>query len=672
MPEGTSGTPRIHRMNAPLTYRIAMVAPCPFPSLRGSQVLIRELAESLAAAGHAVHVVTYPTAQHLVPVERIAIHRVPKLPGMWTACPFGWQKLVLDALLLVLLCRVVRRERIQVIHAHNLEGPVIAYLVRWLTGVPVVYHAHNALSDELPCYVRSRVARRLTRRIGAALDRRVAAAADYSIAMTDRLAAFLAARGAAGRVAVVPPAVRTIRRVERAPTRRSAHPQIMYAGNLDPYQDLQVLLDGFELVRTVKPTAQLVFVTHAGANRQVWRRMSALAGRPGVAVRVAPTFAMAMRLLRQADVVVCPRGSWSGFPIKVLNYMGLGRPIVHARASAHPIEDERTGLIFDDQDPHGLARAVLRVLRDGDLAARLGRTAQVAVQQSYAWPRVLPRVTAVYRHVLTGPERSRRIWGLGPQPGEKEHGMRHGEAWIDEQRFPHTQRPVMRGIIVFLACVLMGAAMGCSARRASAPAVLPPLASPMATDVANLPATYRLQPYDVLRVKYLYHPELDVKVPVGPDGSITVTGVGQIQAAGRTPEELAGEIEQRSSDRLREPVVEVIVAELGRYKVWVFGEVKSPGEVLYRDGMTPLQAISDRGGFTEYARADSVVRITPDGSATRIDLTGNLTDPRLFGVGANDVIYVPRTFVGDAVAFMRTFRNLLPVQPRIGGGFSLD
>ncbi|OFV87321.1 MAG: hypothetical protein A3J75_05470 [Acidobacteria bacterium RBG_16_68_9] len=66
------------------------------------------------------------------------------------------------------------------------------------------------------------------------------------------------------------------------------------------------------------------------------------------------------------------------------------------------------------------------------------------------------------------------------------------------------------------------------------------------------------------------------------------------------------------------------------------------------------------------------MRITPDGSATRIDLTGNLTDPQLFGVGASDVIYVPRTFVGDAVAFMRTFRNLLPVQPRIGGGFSLD
>jgi hypothetical protein len=69
-------------------YRIAVVAACPFPSLRGSQVLVRETAEGLAQVGHAVHVVTYPTAQHLVAIGRISIHRVPKLPGLWTAQPF--------------------------------------------------------------------------------------------------------------------------------------------------------------------------------------------------------------------------------------------------------------------------------------------------------------------------------------------------------------------------------------------------------------------------------------------------------------------------------------------------------------------------------------------------------------------------------------------------------
>ena len=155
MPHGTIGAVGLSRLTAPRAYRVAMVAPCPFPSLRGSQVLIRELAETLADAGHAVHVVTYPSAEHLVPIKRIAIHRVAKIPGLWTTRPLGWQKLVLDLLLCIRLYQVVRRHRIEIIHAHNMEGPVVAWLVRRLTGVPVIYHAHNALSDELPCYART-------------------------------------------------------------------------------------------------------------------------------------------------------------------------------------------------------------------------------------------------------------------------------------------------------------------------------------------------------------------------------------------------------------------------------------------------------------------------------------------------------------------------------------
>src|SRR3990172_3476423 len=330
-------------MTARPPYRIAMVAACPFPSLRGSQVLIRELAEGLANAGHEVHVVTYPTAQHMVPVQRIAIHRAPKVPGLWTARPFGWQKVVLDLLLVWMLYRVVRRERIQVIHAHNLEGPLIAYCVRFLTGVPVVYHAHNALSDELPCYFQSMRMRRVMARFGAFFDRKVSAQADFSIALSDRLAAFLAVRGAAARVAVGPPAVTPPRRGNGARGKKECGPVVMYGGNLDPYQDIEVLLAGFERICAVEPAARLVFITHRGAHAETRRRAARLDRRPGVTVRTTNTFAAASRELSHADVVVCPRSSWSGFPIKVLNYMSLGRPIVHARSSAHAIEDGMDG-----------------------------------------------------------------------------------------------------------------------------------------------------------------------------------------------------------------------------------------------------------------------------------------------------------------------------------------
>jgi protein involved in polysaccharide export with SLBB domain len=185
---------------------------------------------------------------------------------------------------------------------------------------------------------------------------------------------------------------------------------------------------------------------------------------------------------------------------------------------------------------------------------------------------------------------------------------------------------------------------------------------------------YVLQPGDVVRVKYLYHPELDVKVPIAPDGMVELQGVGQVQAQGKTAEQLARDIEKQASDQLRDPVVSVIVAELGPRRVYVGGEVRIPGPVVYREGMTPLQAIMDRGGFTEVARIDSVLHLTvKDDSyqATRLDLSRNVDQggPELQTLNVYDVIYVPRSFIGDANAFVRLYiRGLIPTIPRASIG----
>ncbi|GIW39887.1 MAG: sugar ABC transporter substrate-binding protein [Candidatus Binatia bacterium] len=222
----------------------------------------------------------------------------------------------------------------------------------------------------------------------------------------------------------------------------------------------------------------------------------------------------------------------------------------------------------------------------------------------------------------------------------------------------------------FLVCAVFALAVftACGARRPEVQP-LPPLDSVPARPADGL---YRLQPGDLLRVKFTYHPEYDTRVPVRPDGKISLETTGEIVAAGRTPEELAREIEELSSDRLREPEVTVIVAMLGQQKVYVGGEVKAPGFVPYRPGLTPLQAILDRGGFTDTARVDSVLYVTADETdyrGVRLDLTGVVDRglPETVVLGPNDVLYVPRTFIGDAATFVRLYiRNLLPIPPRFG------
>jgi protein involved in polysaccharide export with SLBB domain len=182
---------------------------------------------------------------------------------------------------------------------------------------------------------------------------------------------------------------------------------------------------------------------------------------------------------------------------------------------------------------------------------------------------------------------------------------------------------------------------------------------------------YRLVPYDSINVKFTYHPEEDTKAPliVRPDGNVTLEGIGVLKAAGFTPEELAQVIVEKSASRLKEPQVVITIAQYTPRKVYVGGEVKSPGIVLVQDGrsVTPMQAIFERGGFTYTAQMDSVVLIRDGASDTPKIGRLNLNEAMENGVAEsvslldNDVIYVPMSGIGRADLWVRqNIRELIP------------
>ncbi len=396
--------------------RIAMVAPCVFPSPRGSQVLIRELAQALAERGHQVHLVTYPWAECLVPISGIFVHRVNVRKGRTAPTHLGWWKLLLDLRLAAVLYRVVRRERIDVIHAHNYEGPLISYLVRWRTGVPVVYHSHNALSDELGHYWKPGWRRWCARRLGFILDRHVPRRADFSIALTPELGDFLRAQGVPGtRLAVLPPGAGPCAIADTQASESAAFEGrfvVMYAGNLDAYQDLGVLCRGVAALQENVPEALLVVLTHEpNWVERIPQSLAALVSAGRARVVVAPAFAVVRRWLTRADVLVSPRSSWSGFPIKLLNYMAAGRAVVAAAGSAKGIVDGETGLVFPNGDAEALAQALRRLFTDPLLRQRLGGRVRTAAHEWWTWGGVASHLERIYAQVCSLAEQP-RAWSF--------------------------------------------------------------------------------------------------------------------------------------------------------------------------------------------------------------------------------------------------------------------
>lgn len=132
---------------------------------------------------------------------------------------------------------------------------------------------------------------------------------------------------------------------------------------------------------------------------------------------------------------------------------------------------------------------------------------------------------------------------------------------------------------------------------------------------------YRIGVDDVIRVAVWQNPDLNVTVPVRPDGRISVPLVGDVEAGGKTPEEVSAEIKIALGQFVRNPQVTVIIDQLRSHeylsRVRVTGAVRSPISVPYRQGMTVLDAVLAAGGTNEFAAADRTELYRKEGEITR-------------------------------------------------------
>jgi len=392
------------------SLRVAVVAACPFPSARGSQVLIRDTAQAVAARGHEVHVVTYPFGEHLVPLQQIHVHRGAAWRGaIARRLPYLVRKMLLDLQLIGTLNRVVRDHAIDVIHAHNYEAPLVSFAVRAFHSVPVVYHSHNALGDELGWYVENRALRRFAGWVGRWLDRQVPRRADYAIALTAELRSCLLRSGVAPqRLRIVPPGAPPQGDDDFAGDRGSCAGRfvVMYAGNLDGYQDLAVLARGFRQFAARAPEAVLVIATHeTDWAQRLAPELDELRRSGALEVVMAPSFSVVRRLMRRADVLVCPRSSWSGYPIKLVNYTRAGRAIVAAEGSAKGMRAGVDALVFRNGDDQSLAAALEQLRGDPSLRERLENAAREMSAALPTWEESGAAIEQIYFEVCPSSRR---------------------------------------------------------------------------------------------------------------------------------------------------------------------------------------------------------------------------------------------------------------------------
>ncbi len=177
-------------------------------------------------------------------------------------------------------------------------------------------------------------------------------------------------------------------------------PSILVARNLEPLYDNETALRAFAIVLRSYPAARLV-IAGSGPSRAGLEQLAGELGVPG-AVRFTgrvDNSGMAA-LYRNADLMLNP-STIDNMPNSLLEAMASGVPVISTNVGGVPymVEDGVTALLVPPRAPDAMAAAILRLLAEPALAARL-RAAGLSYVEQYAWPNVRQRLLRVYRTAI--------------------------------------------------------------------------------------------------------------------------------------------------------------------------------------------------------------------------------------------------------------------------------
>jgi glycosyltransferase involved in cell wall biosynthesis len=371
--------------------KILVLAPHPFFQARGTPLAVKTVLEFLSARGHQVDVLTFHEGED-VSIPNCRIHRIARPFGVKNVRPgFSTKKVICDVFMFAKCLRMMRGTQYDLIHAVE-EGAFIAAAMQGISGTPYVYDMDSSLAEQLvETYPMLQFAFSTLRRFEALAVRQSLGVLTVCAALED-VAHGHAPGKTIGRVedtTLLPPAGTHSSNGQPADPLLSlgVKPEslvAMYVGNLERYQGIDLLLDGFQHTLARLPTAHLVIVGGLKADVDHYRRRANHLGIGEQVHFLGPRPISALdALLRRADVLVSPRLKGLNTPMKIYSYLDSGTAVLATRLRTHTqVLDDRTAYLVAPE-PQALGDGLAHLLNDPGLRSRLASEAKAYVQQEF-------------------------------------------------------------------------------------------------------------------------------------------------------------------------------------------------------------------------------------------------------------------------------------------------
>jgi glycosyltransferase involved in cell wall biosynthesis len=386
-----------------MPLRILVLAPQPFFVQRGTPIAVRMLLQSLSQAGHACDAIVLAGGED-VELPGVRVIRVPAPRGLGPGFSAG--KLLADALMVPAVAWRLLRHRYDMIVAVE-EAAFMALALKPVFGVPYIYDIDSSIPEQ----IRDRFA------LPAWLDRALVAAERRAVRGSVGAIPCCRALGemVRGYDAALP--VQTLEDVSlvdaaaggRPEDCRFDEPVVMYVGNLERYQGVDLLIEGFARSRAQGAAARLVVIGGTPAAIAAHRDIARAAG-----VEDAVTFAGPRpvseigRYMEAATIVVSPRVQGRNTPMKIYSYLDSGRPLLATRLPTHTqVLDDAIAMLVEPT-PEAMGQGIAALLADPGLRARLADAAAARVAAEFS--------PEAYRRKLLGFLEGEIVPRLAPRP----------------------------------------------------------------------------------------------------------------------------------------------------------------------------------------------------------------------------------------------------------------
>jgi glycosyltransferase involved in cell wall biosynthesis len=349
-----------------------VVAPHPFFSPRGTPFSVYYRTLVTAELGVEVDLLTYGEGQD-VTIPGVRITRIPRIPGTANV-PVGpsLKKLVLDCFMALWTLGMLLRHRYDFVHAHE-ESVFWCRFLKPIFGFKLVYDMHSSLPQQLGNFQFTSL--RLPVLLFGWLEKSAIRAATAIITICPDLADVVTRHlKDSSHHFLIENSIFEGVNLSSGPPKDQAEsgimaelpktPLVVYSGTFEPYQGLDLLIEGFSKIHD-KTDATLLLVGGTPAQVERYRALADAYGLNGNCVftgRVSPTTARCIN--QRAVVLTSPRASGTNTPLKIYEQLASGVPLVATRIHSHTqvLDDEVCYLV--EPTPEGLATGLLQALTD--------------------------------------------------------------------------------------------------------------------------------------------------------------------------------------------------------------------------------------------------------------------------------------------------------------------